>query len=147
MAGSRERLETETRGACAPPRDTPPSTMRHVCIAKEIIHGMCGRSGHFFYSTSHSPNAFVHPSDYFLHLPLPSLLLFSLCFSPFRFSSFLLFSFLFSIDPQRSSLFIAFVVGESKAYIYSVIKRASSVSGYEKKEKKSGIKYFALRRA
>lgn len=97
-------------------------------------------------------NAFVHRTDYFLR---------SVFLYPFSFSFFLLFLSLISPFPfyfffffrsiRKNSLllrlFIAFVVGENKAYIYSVIKRASSVSGYEKKKKKSGIKYFVLRRA
>lgn len=71
--------------------------MRHVCIAKEIIHGMCGRSGHFFFSfpfsylTLHSMNAFPRRNDYF-----PCSLSFS-----FFWGFLSSFSLLCSIDPQK----------------------------------------------
>lgn len=86
-----------------------------------------------------------------MHLYTEPIIFFVQCsFQPFSFSFFsfvslsyfsvpLLFFLFLSIDSQKQSLllrlFIAFVVGENKAYIYSVIKRASSVSGYEKKKK------------
>ena len=90
----------------------------------------------------------------------------SLSLSRFLFPASLLFlpSFLLIDSPEKEKTRRAFflglllsrfvVIGESKAYIYSVIKRASFVSGYErerekerKKEKESGTKYFVLRRA
>ena len=93
-----------------------------------MIYGMCGRVPVILYlnvAFSERSLSFLFPcsSPFFFFLPCPRP-------APPPFA-------------RRSLLFDRCVAGESKAYIYTVTKRASSASGYERSLARSILSYVA----